>query len=60
MNKQAAEKWLAEEAINTLSEEDRAKFVEVVEKELGSLHQGNIARYRLRPAEFDAWKASWE
>ena len=60
MDKPAAEKWLTEESIKAMNEADRAKFVEVVEKELGSLHQGNIARYRLRPSEFDAWKSSWQ
>ena len=27
--------------------------------ELMSLHEGNIARYRLRPAEYDAWQRTW-
>lgn len=36
--------------------EDRAKFMEIVEMELQSLHEGNIARYRLRPAEFAHWR----
>jgi hypothetical protein len=39
-----------------LPEGDRAKFIEVVETELLSLHEGNIARYRIRPSEFVAWK----
>jgi len=39
---------------------DRARFVEVVETELMSLHEGNIARYRLRPAEYQAWKRNWK
>lgn len=38
---------------------NQARFVEVVETELMSLHEGNIARYRLRPAEFDAWRQEW-
>lgn len=45
---------------NRISTEDRAKFIEVVETELLSLHQGNIARYRVRPSEFAAWKSKWE
>jgi hypothetical protein len=24
-----------------------------------SLHEGNFARYRLRPAEFGAWQKTW-
>ena len=37
-------------------EEDRARFVEIALQELANLHQGNIARYRLRLAEFEAWR----
>ena len=40
-------------------EADRAKFIEVLETELLSLHEGNFARYRIRPSEFAAWQAVW-
>lgn len=39
--------------------DDRARFIEVVETQLLSLHGGSIARYRLRPSEFDAWQVKW-
>lgn len=39
-----------------LSEGERKRFVEVVTRELNALHEGNIARFRLRPDEFAAWK----
>jgi hypothetical protein len=38
---------------------DQARLVEVVETEIMSLHEGNIARYRLRPAEYQAWRQGW-
>lgn len=38
---------------------DQTRFVEVVETEIMSLHEGNIARYQLRPAEYRAWRESW-
>ncbi len=38
---------------------DRAKFAEVVETELLSLHEGNFARYMVRPSVFKAWKENW-
>jgi hypothetical protein len=38
---------------------DQVRFVEVVETESTSLHEGNIARYRLRPAEYQAWRQGW-
>jgi hypothetical protein len=24
-----------------------------------SLHEGNIARYRVRPSQYQAWKQTW-
>ncbi|HSC38903.1 MAG TPA: Fic family protein, partial [Chitinophagaceae bacterium] len=41
-------------------EKDQAKFIESVETELLSIHEGNFARYRVRPAEFKRWKEAWE
>ncbi|WP_260294967.1 Fic family protein [Sedimenticola hydrogenitrophicus] len=39
---------------------DRERFIEVVETQLLSLHEGNIARYRLRPSEFHSWRGIWK
>jgi hypothetical protein len=39
-----------------LPREDRERFRAAVETELASLHDGNFARYQLRPSEFAAWK----
>ena len=39
---------------------DRRHFAEIVEAELTGLHEGNFARYRIRPAEFAAWRQVWE
>jgi Fic family protein len=36
---------------------DRATFIETTERELMGLHEGNIARYRLRPGEYADWKS---
>jgi len=33
--------------------------VDVVETEVMSLHEGNIARFRLLPPEYEAWKPNW-
>jgi len=49
-------KEMAEEKV---AQDDRARFIEVAETELMSLHEGNIARYRLRPGEFHAWWEKW-
>lgn len=45
------------EAANLVPAEDRTRFVEMAIEELKGLHDGNIARYRLRLSEFRAWKA---
>jgi len=39
--------------------DDRQRFGELAETELTSLHEGNFARYRVRPSEFAAWHNSW-
>jgi hypothetical protein len=39
---------------------DRERFAEVVEAELIGLHEGNFARYRIRPSEFAAWRRVWD
>ncbi len=61
------EKMARQEATGTierhaesLPKDERHRFVEVVEEELESLHEGNFARYRVCPSEFRAWQASWD
>lgn len=46
-------------AIELLTEQDRKRFIEAVETEIMSLHEGNIARYRLRTSEYGAWREAW-
>ena len=38
-------------------QEDLQRFVTLAITELANLHEGNIARFRLRPAEFVQWQA---
>ena len=40
-------------------EGDQLKFIEAVETELLSLHEGNFARYWISPSQFAKWKAVW-
>lgn len=42
-----------------IAEAERAEFREVAENELLGLHEGNFARYAIRPVEFAAWQAVW-
>jgi len=39
---------------------DQAQFLEGIEIELLSLHEGNFARYQIRPAEFEQWQKVWQ
>jgi hypothetical protein len=50
---------IATAADDRLPAADRARFREVLAVELRSLHMGNIARFRLRPTEFEAWQEVW-
>lgn len=45
---------------NAIDPSDRQHFAEIVEAELIGLHEGNFARYRIRPSEFSAWRQVWE
>ena len=59
LDKKAATAMVRQRSAEQVPSEDQARFVEVVETEIMSLHEGNIARYRLRPAEFRAWQQDW-
>jgi fido (protein-threonine AMPylation protein) len=39
---------------------ERERFRETAENELLGLHEGNFARYQIRPSEFAAWREAWE
>ena len=47
-------------ATEKLPAADQPRFVEVAEIELMNLHEGNIARYKLRPAEYRTWQENWK
>jgi hypothetical protein len=44
---------------NGIPEVEREKFRDMAESELVSLHEGNFARYQIRPSEFEAWRQVW-
>ncbi len=59
MDKREASGWISRNTTLKIEINARDRFIEVVETELSSLHEGNIARYRLRPAEFHIWRKNW-
>ena len=59
MNKKRAAAWVATWTEQHIDPEHRERFREVAERELLSLHEGNFARYRVRPSKFKAWQEVW-
>ena len=43
-------------AKDQVSENDREQFLKIAKEEIAALHEGNFARYRLRPGEFRDWE----
>jgi fido (protein-threonine AMPylation protein)/DNA-binding transcriptional ArsR family regulator len=46
-------------ADDSIIEGDRKSFVAAAEETLAGIHEGNFARYQIRPLEFEAWKTAW-
>jgi hypothetical protein len=44
---------------NDIPAAEREKFRDMAEAELVSLHEGNFARYQIRPSEFEGWQQVW-
>ena len=59
MNKVAANVHIDAQASEELPVAHQARFREVSATELMGLHEGKIAVYGLRPAEFEGWKKTW-
>jgi len=59
MSRKAATARIAAWSREKIDADDRAHFIEVVETELMSLHEGNFARYQIRPSEFEGWQKAW-
>lgn len=59
MNRKTARAHLAATARGNIPAADQEQFIEVAETELLGLHEGNFARYQVRPSEFTAWRLVW-
>ena len=59
MNKKAAASHIIAWTTEHIETEDRERFREIAENELVALHEGNFARYQVRPSEFAAWQEVW-
>jgi hypothetical protein len=56
MNNKEAAAYIASWTAGNIEASERDKFQETAESELLALHEGNFARYQIRPSEFDAWR----
>lgn len=59
MDRKAAAAHVAKWVKENVAPAERERFRETAESELLSLHEGNYARYEIRPAEFAAWQQAW-
>ena len=59
MDRETAVAFFRRRARDAMPPAERARFMEVVETEIMGLHEGNVARFRLTPREFDVWKRTW-
>lgn len=59
MNKTVAIAYIRDFAKNSVPSGEQNRFIEEVEKDLMSLHEGNIVRHRLRPLEYQMWQEVW-
>lgn len=44
---------------NNIPNKEQKQFVETAETEILGLHEGNFARYKIRPSEYEKWKNVW-
>ena len=60
LNKPGAALEIRRWARHHVTADDQDAFVEAVETLLLDLHDGSIARARIRPSEHAAWLENWE
>ena len=59
LNKKTAFSRIAAWAGKNVEADEQDQFREVAETEVLGLHEGNFARYRIRPPQFKAWQDTW-
>ena len=60
LDKLKSSQFISKFAHENISPEDRSRFIETVEVEVSSLHEGNFARFKIRPSEFFEWHSTWK
>lgn len=59
LNKAKATLFIQNWAKNNIKAQDQVRVVAAVETELLSLHEGNIARFQIKPQQFNLWIKNW-
>jgi Fic/DOC family protein len=59
MGKKDAAVHVANFAAENIQAGERERFRDIAESELLALHEGNFARYQIRPSEFATWQQAW-
>lgn len=59
LNKAKATLFIQNWVKNNIKAQDQVRVVAAVETELLSLHEGNIARFQIKPQQFNLWIKSW-
>jgi Fic/DOC family protein len=59
LDRKAAAAFLARWTEENIVPAERERFREMAENDLLGLHEGNFARYQVRPAEFKSWQEVW-
>jgi hypothetical protein len=59
MGRQQATEHVAGWTVEHIPQQDRERFRGIAEGELLGLHEGNFARYQIKPSEFKAWSEIW-
>jgi len=59
LKRKDAEQALRKMAAKDVPAAERSRFLGVALSELDALHEGNFARYAVRPSEYDAWARTW-
>ncbi|WP_290482031.1 Fic family protein [Hyphomonas sp. UBA3201] len=59
LDKKAAFGRIAAWSAQNIKAGEQDQFREIAESEVLGLHEGNFARYQIRPSEFQAWQKVW-
>ena len=59
MDQDQASSYINSWTSERIDQQDCGRFREIVERDLMGMHEGNFARYWIRPSEFAAWQAVW-